>query len=203
MDQILPAPPPVTRSASPIIAVAASKVLIHTRLAHPTNYSQRPRAITQAIALHATDGHEGLSKDTDAAAMFAGILVKPRSCHYVVDADSVTQCVPAKMTAWHCGRTGNARTEGVELCGFAKQTREQWLDEMSLRTLCIAASVVAARCRENSLPIIFVNAAALVAGVRGITTHAEISKAWHETNHTDPGAGFPLADFIAAVQHAT
>jgi N-acetyl-anhydromuramyl-L-alanine amidase AmpD len=201
MDQ-LPSSPPARPSPPAIVAVPAGSVLVKLRTAHPSNYSRRLRPRTQAIALHATDGHEGTRKDDDVAAMFAGPLAKPRSCTWVVDADSITRCVPPVMTAWHCGHTGNARCEGVELCGLAKQSRAEWFDEMSLRTLCIAARLVAMRCTEYEIDPVFVNAEQLRNGYRGITTHAEISLAWHESDHDDPGPHFPMDEFIAAVRAA-
>ena len=35
------------------------------------------------------------------------------------------------------------------------------------------------------------------AGQRGICTHADISAAFRESDHTDPGSGFPLDLVIA------
>ena len=37
----------------------------------------------------------------------------------------------------------------------------------------------------------WVRAADLRAGKEGFTGHAQISEAWREVDHTDPGAGFP------------
>jgi hypothetical protein len=172
--------------------------------AHAANYKRQVRPITQAIVIHATDGHEGPRKAEDVAAMFAR---KPepkreRSCTFVVDTDSIVQCVPPDLRAYHCGSTGNVRCEGVELCGFARQTREEWLDALSLPMLCLAARLVAERCRARDLPVEFVDRVGLRAGRRGITTHLEVSHAWQESRHTDPGPHFPLAEFIAAVKAA-
>ncbi len=192
-------PPLPDRPASPaIVAVSAGALWLKKRHAHPSNYGRRVRPRTQFITLHCTDGHEGPQKDGDVAAMFAGILAKPRSCTYVVDTDSVTECVPPNLTAWHCGHTGNARSEGIELCGRANQTREQWFDALSLPMLNIAARLVAERCKVHSIPIRFVDSELLREGLRGITTHAEVSRAWGESRHTDPGPNFPMQEFIAA-----
>lgn len=157
---------------------------------------------TQLIVVHATDGHEGTRKDDDVAAMFGSILVRPRSAHFVVDADSVTQCVPPTMTAWHCGTTGNARGEGIELCGRAKQSRAEWFDELSLRTLNIAARLIATRCVATGVPAVFVDSELIKDGYRGITTHAEVTKAWGESKHTDPGPHFPMHELVRAVVQA-
>jgi N-acetyl-anhydromuramyl-L-alanine amidase AmpD len=174
------------------------------RPAHPHNFSTAKRIEVQCVVLHCTDGHEGFTKDDDCAAMFADANLKPaRSAGYVVDADSVCQCVADMQIAYHCGHTGNQRGIGIELCGLANQTDAQWHDDVSLKTLGIAAKLVADLCRRYTLPVHFVNAAGLRAGASGITTHAEVSAAWHESNHSDPGIGFPILEFIAAVVTAT
>lgn len=134
--------------------------------------------------------------------MFSKPLAKSRSCTFVVDTDSIVQCVPAHLTAYHCGHTGNMRFEGVEFCGRANQTREQWLDALSLPMLCLAARLLASRCAANSIEPVFVDRTGLRAGLRGITTHAEISYAFGESKHWDPGPAFPLREFLDAVRAA-
>jgi len=194
-----PQPPPLPGTVATIVALPPP-IAIKQRLASHRNYSAAVRLTTQAIVLHCTDGCEGASKDDDVAAMFAaGDLAKRRSCHYVVDADSVTRCVPDALTAWHCGKHGNAVAIGIELCGRASQTRAQWLDGFSLPTLQIAARLVADLCAVHGVPPVVLDSEGLRTGRRGITTHASVSAAWGETTHTDPGEGFPLADFVAAV----
>lgn len=178
------------------------KIFIRQVAAYAANYSKRTRTATQCIVIHATDGHEGPSKAEDVGAMIAGPLAKPRSPHAAVDSNSVVQCVPWQLTAYHCGHTGNSLTEGIEICGFAKQTRAEWLDALSLPTLAIAARLVAMRCAANSIGPVFVDRTLIRSGHRGITTHAEISHAWGESNHTDPGPAFPLAEFMEAVRAA-
>lgn len=195
--------PPDPPALPLIVAVPAGMCKPKDHWAHASNYSRAQRAVTQAITIHCTDGHEGFRDDDNAAAMFADPNLSPhRSAHYVVDADSVTRCVPDMLTAYHCGHTGNVRTIGVELCGRANQTREQWLDGPSLATLSIAARLVAYLCSVHRVPATVVNDLGLQSGNRGITTHAFVSAAWHESDHTDPGIGFPLSSFVVAVAKA-
>ena len=92
---------------------------------------------------------------------------------------------------------------GVELCGRADQTREQWLDQSSLPMLCIAARLVAQLCLVHQIPPRLLSRDELRRVTPGITTHAAITDAFHgETTHSDPGAGFPLAEFVLAVKTA-
>lgn len=182
--------------------IAVHEYVLQHRPASLRNYSRAIRT-PSLIVIHCTDGHEGVTKDTDVAAMFQDPKLDPkRSAHYVVDADSVTQCVADHYCAYHCAGTGNVRGIGVELCGRAAQSRPQWFDELSFPMLCIAARLVAELCVEWSIPPRIVNARGLVAGEHGITTHQFVSDAWHETKHTDPGPGFPLGAFVRAVDVA-
>lgn len=182
--------------------VAAGSVKLISKPAHPTNYSLTKRKPT-LIVIHSTEGHEG-SGSTDAN-VAAGIAVAKagKSFHYVVDADSATQCVPDELTAWHARKTGNARGIGVEICGTAKQTRAQWLDTASLATLNNAARLIADLCVRHGIPPVVLGAEELKRNLSGITTHAAVSAAWGESTHWDPGPDFPLDEFVRAVADAT
>ena len=189
VDTILPAPHPLTIKSVP---------------AHRHNYQYaRPGRVITFIVIHCTDGHEGTRQDDNVAAMFAQRDLYPRrSCHYVVDADSATQCVPDDSVAWHCGSKGNLRGLGIEICGFAKQPRAEWLDDTSKATLSIAARLTYDLCKRYNLPMQLLDAEHLRTGESGITTHAAVSAAWKESSHTDPGASFPLDAFMRAVNLA-
>jgi hypothetical protein len=60
----------------------------------------------------------------------------------------------------------------------------------------------ARHCKLFKIPPVFVTAAGLKAGKRGITTHAEVSKAFPNDagNHHDPGAGWPAQYFVKLVK---
>lgn len=152
--------------------------------------------------LHATHGAEGRTKAEDCARMFQ---TRPptgpkTSAHCVIDTDSAVQCVPWECEAWHCGPTGNVYGEGFELCGDADQTQSQWLDALSLPMLNIAAHVVRWRCEMLGIPLVYVRKDELRGRQPGITTHADIAQAFpFETDHYDPGPGFPMSGFLAAV----
>lgn len=188
------------RTVPKIVAVRMLPAIPFTQSPHCQRIS---RPATQFIVLHATCGSEQVTAAEAMARMMADPALQPkRSAHYGVDADSIVQCVRDPHVAWHAGHTGNQRGIGVELCGLATQTREQWYDALSLPMLNLAARLVASLCGRYSLPRQFVPAADLLRGVKGITTHNEVRLAWKETTHTDPGNAFPLLDFIRAVQLA-
>lgn len=184
-----------------IVATRPLPFIDNTRRA--AHFSMLSRHITQGVAIHATCGAETKHSAEDCQRMFADAHLKPaRSAHYVVDADSICLCVPEPQIAWHCGHRGNQSFIGVELCGLASQTRGQWLDALSLPMLQHAAALVADVCKRNAVPLVTLQATDIRAGLKGITTHNEIRKAWSETDHTDPGAHFPMDEFLAAVKAA-
>jgi N-acetyl-anhydromuramyl-L-alanine amidase AmpD len=121
------------------------------------------------------------------------------SAHYCVDAGTVLQCVPEQDVAWHA-RGGNAASIGVELAGFASQTRRDWRDEYSSAVLARAAALVADVCRRRRVPVRWLVADDLLAGRRGITGHAEVSRAYGKSDHWDPGDGFPVEAFLDRVR---
>lgn len=128
---------------------------------------------------------------------------RKRSAHYFIDTHELIQCVSPASEAWHAGTTANAYGIGIELCGAATQDRAQWLDANSLPMLCMAARLVRDLCDAYGIPTRLCGVDELRSKTPGITTHATISAAFpRETNHTDPGAGFPLTEFVLAVQRA-
>lgn len=184
--------------------IAVPKPLVIKQLpAHPSNYSHETRVPT-LICLHATGGHEGLNKDTDEATEISKPLPegKEKSFHFAVDANSVTQSVDEKFVAWHAKRAVNPIAIGIEMCGSADQTREQWFDEISLATMQYTARLCAELCAKWKIPVKLVRPEELVLRIPGITTHAFVTEAFKQSTHYDPGPGFPIEAFIDAVKRA-
>lgn len=124
------------------------------------------------------------------------------SAHYCIDNNSVVQCVEDMDVAW---AAPGANHQGLhfEHAGYARQTAEDWSDAYSQQMLSISAALMADKCKQYNVPMAFVDAAALHKGYRGITTHAEITKATGTVGgHTDPGPNFPMSNFISMVQNS-
>jgi N-acetyl-anhydromuramyl-L-alanine amidase AmpD len=117
------------------------------------------------------------------------------SAHYCVDADSVVQCVREDDIAWHA-RGGNTNSIGIELAGYAGQKTLGWNDDYSRAVVERAARVTADVCARYGIPIRRIRAADLVAGRRGVTGHADVSAAFHKSDHWDPGPDFPWTRFL-------
>lgn len=121
------------------------------------------------------------------------------SAHYTVDSDSIVQCVLEAEWAWHA--PPNPGSIGIEHDGYAKDTAAQWLGE-SRPTLLRSALLVADIITRHKIPAVWLSPADLLAGKWGITSHANVSAAWHQSDHTDPGPNFPVADYLAMVHAA-
>lgn len=142
--------------------------------------------------IHSTEG--GTAKSV--AAYFA--TSAQASTQIVVDDRECYRCVPDLVVPW--GAPG-VNTSGlhVEHCGFARWTRDEWLDH--LPTLERSAAKVARWCWTFAIPRRYLDVAELRAGKAGIVTHATASAAFPpNAGHSDPGPGFPRDVHLALVR---
>jgi N-acetyl-anhydromuramyl-L-alanine amidase AmpD len=155
------------------------------------------------IVMHDMEAAKTLKTAENVAAWFGGPAAPKASAHYCCDADSIVQSVRDEDTAW-AAPGANANGLHFELAGFARETREEWLDEYGIAMLERAAALVARKCQAYGIPIELVDAEGIVAGRRGITTHAEVTKAMRTIGgHQDPGPGFPMDRFLEMVRAAS
>jgi N-acetyl-anhydromuramyl-L-alanine amidase AmpD len=120
------------------------------------------------------------------------------SAHVCVDADSVVQCVHDNDIAYAapgCNRDGIQ----IELAGYGSQSRGQWLDTYSDSLLALGANVAAQYCLKYDVPPIHLTDAELKEGSRGIVGHDQVSRAYKQSDHTDPGPWFPWDVFMNRV----
>jgi hypothetical protein len=161
--------------------------------------SIKSRSHSNAIQVEAVERigpSEVVSIETTARTFFAEGVVS----HNCVDADSIVQCVPDRDVAF-AAPGANSNGIQIELSGFARQTAVDWGDAFSVATLARAAGLVARILRENKIACAYVDWATLKrGGARGITTHDDVSRAWRQSDHTDPGKGFPMTAFVEAVR---
>jgi N-acetyl-anhydromuramyl-L-alanine amidase AmpD len=142
------------------------------------------------IVIHSAEIGESLA-GAEALMNVCATQERVASWHYAVDADSITQSVRERNIAFHAPGA-SSQSIGIELSGRARQTAEEWQDPYSLRMLELVAWLVSDISSRHGMPFTFVNAAGLIAGASGITTHAEVSKAWRKSDHWDPGPNFPM-----------
>ena len=117
---------------------------------------------------------------------------------YVVDPGKVVQCAPEDMVTWHA--PPNKNSIGIELCDPQAGPLSRWTDPAHKAMLALARPLVHDIASRHHVPLVFVDAAALLAGKRGVTTHYEVSQAWHQSDHSDPGPGFsPFMAYLLSV----
>ena len=120
--------------------------------------------------------------------------------HLCIDNDSIVQCVLDNDVAF---AAPGANSDGVhlELAGFSKQTREQWLDAFGLLLLEQAAEAAAQYSLKFDIPVKHLSNDELAnKSNKGIVGHVQVSEVFRKSNHTDPGPGFPWDFFIERVR---
>jgi N-acetyl-anhydromuramyl-L-alanine amidase AmpD len=159
------------------------------------------RAAVDRIVLHCIECPEAATRAESCAEWMSSIDAAKdgkKSCHYFVDSDSVVQGVLDHHVAYHAPGA-NHDGIGIEHAGYARQTREQWLDDFGHRMLGLSVQLTARLCQRWKIPAVFVTAPELQLRKRGITTHAEVSRAFGKSDHTDPGPGFPIGWYVDRV----
>ncbi|HEX8244287.1 MAG TPA: N-acetylmuramoyl-L-alanine amidase [Longimicrobium sp.] len=122
------------------------------------------------------------------------------SAHICVDSDSVVQCVLDNDIAF---AAPGANSDGIqiELAGFMKQTREQWLDPFGVLLLDRGADVAAQYCLKYDIPVRHLTNAELAdKSKRGFIGHVQASQVFKKSDHQDPGPGFPWDFFLGRVE---
>lgn len=155
------------------------------------------------IVIHAMEYPEKPDSAEWCSRYFAGLEgpAPKASAHACIDQDSVIQCVPWDQIAWHAPGA-NTWGIGLEHAGFGRFSLADWQTTYSLQMLDLSAWVCAELCTLFAIPVDFLDANELAAAgenARGITTHAEVSKAFKKSDHSDPGKGFPMGDYLRAV----
>lgn len=151
-----------------------------------------PRPVSQIrqIFVHTTENAFS-SSAADVAAY--QLREENGSYHYLVDRRDILRENTDDWLAWGTGNRGNDLGLQISFVAYAKSSREEWLaEEERFGTLSRAAGVMATWCRRYDIPPRDLSVAQLRAEARGISTHNAARLAWGYTDHTDPGAGFPM-----------
>lgn len=127
------------------------------------------------------------------------------SAHYVVDIADEHHCVTDSVVSWHA--PPNERSIGIEICSEGgdyplSYTREQWLSDAVAPALHRAAHRTAELCARFGIPPVKIGPSQLAAGAHGVCGHVDVSRAWRQSDHSDPGPGFPWPEFMDLVTEA-
>lgn len=156
------------------------------------------------IVIHDMEFPEKITAAEDVAAYFQRERFdkndKPikTSAHYCCDSDSIVQCVRDEDSAYHA--PPNQHSIGIELAGYARQNNDEWLDSYGIGMLRDqAAPLVRGLAYKYDVPLYWLSVEQVRAGHRGITSHNNVSLAFGQSTHTDPGPSFPIHEFMGWV----
>jgi N-acetyl-anhydromuramyl-L-alanine amidase AmpD len=161
---------------------------------HCMEYPKKPDSAEWCAGFFADQPHHATHKP--------GEVCRCSSAHACADSDSIIQCVPWDRIAWHAPGA-NRYGIGIEHAGYGRNTLADWQDTYSTMMLDGSAWLVSELCRRNAIPVDFLDAnelSALKDRATGITTHWEVSKAFHLSNHVDPGPSFPIGNYLRQVE---
>lgn len=120
------------------------------------------------------------------------------SAHYVVDPAEVVQVVYDSVVAYHA--PPNTHSLGIELCDLPNDSSAaRWAGANHRAMLERAALLTAQLCVAYGVPMRYRGPLSLRAGRHGITTHNDVSKAFGQSTHWDPGA-WPRRRFMRKVR---
>jgi N-acetyl-anhydromuramyl-L-alanine amidase AmpD len=157
------------------------------------------RRKVRVIVIHVMEFYERATAAEEIARDFA---TRPESnkgsAHVCVDNNSIVQCVRDNDVAYAAPGCNNDGIQ-IELAGYGKQTRDQWLDDYGMQLLALAAEATAQYCLKYDLPPKHLTDDELRAGDTGIVGHAQASAVYKKSDHTDPGVNFPWDVFMGMV----
>lgn len=151
------------------------------------------------IVLHSTVSPCAPGQARNTAAYFRSASAGG-SAHYVVDPTETVQVVYDGVIAWHA--PPNAHSIGIEMCdmpGVGRGAILRWTDREHRQMLRRVVTLTAQLCLAYDVPVAFLDPAELVDGKRGITTHNNVSDAFHQSTHWDPG-DWPQRAFMRRVR---
>src|SRR5262245_55862174 len=154
----------------------------------------------QLIVVHSMEAPEKGNTAESVARYFSTTDVSA-SAHFCIDADSIVQCVDTADTAYHC-RGANANGIGLEHAGYARQTREQWLDEYGQAMLRRSAVLAAGLLKEYGIPAeraLFRSPTDPIVVKPGLCGHVDVP---NHGSHYDPGRNFPWDWYLERIQEA-
>lgn len=149
----------------------------------PYNSSPRRGARVRLLGIHSAEGARTVeSLDRYFRARPAA------SSHAAADPWRLIDMVPYERAAWTM-RNANPISDNLELCGFARWTRAEWLAVPGMLAGC--ARWLARRVEARDVPVRRLTLAQVRAGEPGIVAHNDWTRAMRDGTHWDPGPGFP------------
>lgn len=171
------------------------------RFVQARNYTPANRTSVDVIVVHTMETPESAGRAWSVAQWFGGSTAPQASAHYCVDDTEVVQSVKDEDVAWHAPGA-NSDGIGIEHAGAASQSKAQWQDPYSAAQLKLSAKLAASLASRYEIPVKWLSVEDLKDNKRGITSHNNVSLAFRQSTHTDPGVSFPVDRYLKMVDDA-
>lgn len=171
---------------------------------HPTRTRKRRPGEPPAhcIVIHTSEQPRATVSSAQSLAAFIATPATAQntaSYHYGVDLDDEVVLVPEEDIAFQA--PPNWRGIGICLTGRADRDWTGVSDGVDdTPELDLAARRCADICARKGWPVRRLTLAQLQAGEHGLCGHVDMSHAFKQSDHTDPGVGFPWQSFLALVE---
>ena len=146
----------------------------------------------KVIVMHSTEGETAAG-----AAYWFKNPASQGSAHICVDAKEGYRSLSDNLKPW---ANGWNETLDMEHAARAAWARSMWLTPGARRMLRRSAYRVAIWSKRYDIPVTWLNPVEIRQGKSGLTTHINVSKAFHQSTHTDPGKGFPKKRYARMVR---
>lgn len=162
-------------------------------VAHSTAGNNKPIV---RIVIHCTVGTDG--SGAQGTAKYFRSAAASGSAHYLVDSDETLQCAYDSVICWHA--PPNQHSIGIELCcSLSNQGKGHWTKPDHVAMLKRAARLTAELCLAYDVPNRKLTVDQVKAGDKGVCGHIDVSNAFHQSDHWDPGPYFPWSTFMSMV----
>ena len=156
------------------------------------------------LVVHTMESGEKPDTAEAVAAWFGGLRGTPprASAHVCIDADSIVRCVRAAHDA---AAAPGANRDGyhAEFAGRAGQGVDGWMDTYSQDMLLLAEDHLGEAAAMFDIQVRRLSVDEVRDGrTKGVCGHADVSKAFGKSTHTDPGQTFPWAPFLVGMAAA-
>ena len=156
-----------------------------------------PRRSLDSLRVIVIHDAEAPSNAAEGVARYGATTDRSVSWHVVVDDNEAYRQLPDGYVSWTapgCNHDGLH----VEQCGYARYSKVEWFRHQA--TLKRTAWIVAKWCRHYDIPPVWLSDEGLRAGKRGMVTHAQVSRVYKRSDHTDPGPNYPRGYFALLVR---
>ena len=147
------------------------------------------------LVIHTTESN-CVAGSSHAVANYFATSASGGSAQYIEDPTTEQHGAHDNVICWHA--PPNQGSIGFEIT--ARAGSQDWTVKEAVMALNMAAKRVAQVAQDYNIPVAKLSVADLLSGKRGICGHVDVSQAWHQSNHTDPGVNFPWAKFIDLVK---